>query len=63
MYERAIEIVKKKADKKQVYIIHGGPGTGKTVLAINMLVAILNLSKNVMYVTKNSAPRQVYRKN
>ena len=62
VYERAIEIVKKKADKKQVYIIHGGPGTGKTVLAINMLVAILNLSKNVMYVTKNSAPRQVYRK-
>ncbi|RJV75337.1 DUF2075 domain-containing protein [Eubacterium sp. AF19-17] len=62
VYERAIEIVKNEADKKQVYIIHGGPGTGKTVLAINMLVAILNLSKNVMYVTKNSAPRQVYRK-
>lgn len=61
VYEKALEIVKNE-NKKQVYIIHGGPGTGKTVLAINMLVAILNMNKNVMYVTKNSAPREVYRK-
>lgn len=61
IYEKALEIVKNEK-KKQVYIIHGGPGTGKTVLAINMLVAILNMNKNVMYVTKNSAPREVYRK-
>lgn len=27
-----------------------------------MLVAILNMDQNVMYVTKNSAPREVYRK-
>lgn len=57
-----MEIAKNDTSKKQVYIIHGGPGTGKTVLAINMLVAILNLDQNVMYVTKNSAPREVYRK-
>lgn len=61
VFERALEIVKDR-DKKKVYIIHGGPGTGKTVLAINMLVAILNMDQNVMYVTKNSAPREVYRK-
>ncbi len=61
IFERAIEIVKNSTDKKQVYIIHGGPGTGKTVLAINMLVKILNLNQNVMYVTKNSAPREVYK--
>ena len=61
VFEKALEIVRSK-DKKQVYIIHGGPGTGKTVLAINMLVAILNMNQNVMYVTKNSAPREVYRK-
>lgn len=61
VFERALEIVKDQ-DKKKVYIIHGGPGTGKTVLAINMLVAILNMDQNVMYVTKNSAPREVYRK-
>lgn len=61
VYERALEILK-KGKRKQVYIIHGGPGTGKTVLAINMLVSILNMDQNVMYVTKNSAPREVYRK-
>lgn len=61
VFERALEIVKKE-EKKKVYIVHGGPGTGKTVLAINMLVAILNMDQNVMYVTKNSAPREVYRK-
>lgn len=61
VFERALEIVRNQ-NKKKVYIIHGGPGTGKTVLAINMLVAILNMDQNVMYVTKNSAPREVYRK-
>ncbi|MDD7281917.1 DUF2075 domain-containing protein [Floccifex sp.] len=61
IFERALEIVQNQ-DKKKVYIIHGGPGTGKTVLAINLLVAILNMSQNVMYITKNSAPREVYRK-
>ena len=62
VFEKALEIAKKYTNKKQVYIIHGGPGTGKTVLAINMLVAILNMNQNVMYITKNSAPREVYRK-
>ena len=62
VFERSLDIAKNDTFKKQVYIIHGGPGTGKTVLAINMLVAILNLDQNVMYVTKNSAPREVYRK-
>lgn len=62
IFEKALEIVKNKNNEKQVYIIHGGPGTGKTVLTINMLVAILNANQNVMYITKNSAPREVYRK-
>ena len=62
VFERALEVAKNVSDQKMVYIIHGGPGTGKTVLAINMLVSILNLDQNVMYITKNSAPREVYRK-
>lgn len=62
VFEKALEIAKSHSNHKKVYIIHGGPGTGKTVLAINMLVAILNMDQNVMYVTKNSAPREVYRK-
>lgn len=62
IFEKAITIAKNYTTKKQVYIIHGGPGTGKTVLAINMLVAILNIDQNVMYVTKKAAPREIYRK-
>ena len=62
VFEKALEIAENYTRRKQVYIIHGGPGTGKTVLAINMLVAILNMDQNVMYVTKNAAPREVYRK-
>lgn len=60
IYEKALELAKE--DSKTVYIVHGGPGTGKSVLAINLLVSILNMSQNVLYVTKNSAPRNVYRK-
>lgn len=43
-----------------VIIVKGGPGTGKSVLAINLLADIINSDKSVAYVTKNSAPRNVY---
>ncbi|MBN2859178.1 MAG: DUF2075 domain-containing protein [Sphaerochaetaceae bacterium] len=46
--------------RKQVYIVEGGPGTGKTVVAIHLLVALINQGKNCAYVTKNSAPRNVF---
>lgn len=41
-------------------IIEGGPGTGKSVLAVNLLVALTNKTMTCQYVTKNSAPRNVY---
>lgn len=46
--------------KKQVVIVQGGPGTGKSVVAINLLV---ELSKRGLakYVSKNAAPRAVYK--
>ncbi|MCG6183477.1 DUF2075 domain-containing protein, partial [Anoxybacillus sp. LAT_26] len=47
-------------DTKQVMIIEGGPGTGKSVLAINLLVALTNESMTCQYVTKNAAPRSIY---
>jgi uncharacterized protein len=61
-YETALQLVKRaiKTDTKQVMIIEGGPGTGKSVLAINLLVALTNSSMTCQYVTKNSAPRNVY---
>ena len=45
---------------KQVIIAEGGPGTGKSVVAINLLVGLTQKTKLVQYVTKNAAPRAVY---
>lgn len=42
--------------KKAVFIIEGGPGTGKSVLAIQSLSYLLSNDKTCMYVTKNAAP-------
>ncbi len=48
-------------DKKHVIIITGGPGTGKSVLAINVLArCIIDLKLNASYITKNMAPRKCY---
>ena len=51
-----------KDRKKRTIIIQGGPGTGKSVLAINLLMEYINQSLNVSYVTKNSAPREAFLK-
>ncbi|HOI46999.1 MAG TPA: DUF2075 domain-containing protein [Bacilli bacterium] len=45
-------------NEKYTIIIEGGPGTGKSVIAINLLADFKHLVAN--YVTKNSAPRNVY---
>lgn len=60
-YETALSLCK-KADgiKKQILVIEGGPGTGKSVLAVNLLVELSKLGYVCQYVSKNSAPRQVY---
>lgn len=42
-------------------IIKGGPGTGKSVIAVNALVSLLDAGFNVRYVTKNAAPRAVFK--
>lgn len=46
--------------KKQVIIIDGGPGTGKSVIAIKLLVDLISSGSNARYATKNLAPRSVY---
>lgn len=48
--------------KKRTIVIQGGPGTGKSVLAINLLKEFINNKLNASYVTKNSAPREAYLK-
>ena len=52
-----------KDDKKHVFIVKGGPGTGKSVLAINLLAnCISKLRLNASYITKNNTPRNCYSK-
>lgn len=56
--KNAIDTVSK--NNKNVMIVRGGPGTGKSVLAINLLVELNKRGMTCFYVTKNSAPRSVY---
>ena len=52
---------KAQVESKQVLIIKGGPGTGKSVIAINALSRLTNLRMNARYITPNSAPREVFK--
>ncbi|MDU5741107.1 MAG: DUF2075 domain-containing protein [Clostridium sp.] len=62
VFEKIRKTVFKKmlSGKKNVFIIKGGPGTGKSVLAINLLVKLNSAGYVTQYVSKNSAPREVY---
>ncbi len=62
VYETALEMARKsyRDGNKRVLIVKGGPGTGKSVLAINLLVRLTNENMVCSYVTKNAAPRNVY---
>ena len=50
----------KEDGKKRTIVIQGGPGTGKSVLAVNLLMEFINKSLNTCYTTKNSAPREAF---
>lgn len=61
VYETALSLAKKSTVKdKHVLIVQGGPGTGKSVVAVNLLVSLTNDRLVTQYVTKNAAPRDVY---
>jgi uncharacterized protein len=62
VYETAMHLVSEalRTNTKQVLVVEGGPGTGKSVLAINLLVEATNRSLVAQYVTKNAAPRNIY---
>ena len=47
--------------KKRTIIVQGGPGTGKSVIAVNLLAELTQRDQLVQYVSKNSAPRDVYK--
>ncbi|RXK53654.1 DUF2075 domain-containing protein [Oleiharenicola lentus] len=61
VYETALQLAGIATPKqKQVLIVEGGPGTGKSVVAVNLLVALTARKMLTQYVTKNAAPRGVY---
>lgn len=55
-YAAIIDLVQ-KAKEKTTIIINGGPGTGKSVVAISAFVKLLKLGKDVRFVAPNSAFR------
>ena len=62
VYEEIIKLSTKcqKDHKKRTIICKGGPGTGKSVIAVRLLAELTQRDQMVQYVSKNSAPRQVY---
>lgn len=61
VYENALAAARAAAEgHKQVVIIEGGPGTGKSVVAINLLSRLTGEGRLVKYISRNAAPRKVY---
>ena len=57
VYDRVIEAAKEggKGKKKTVIIVRGGPGTGKSVIAMNLLGDLSRMGLNAHYVTGSRA--------
>lgn len=62
VYEEIVKLSTRsmKDHKKRTVICTGGPGTGKSVIAVRLLAELTQRGQFVQYVSKNSAPRQVY---
>ncbi|NCB33799.1 MAG: DUF2075 domain-containing protein [Erysipelotrichia bacterium] len=62
VFEEALKLADefRKDHQKRVMIVKGGPGTGKSVVAVNLLVELTRRGMMAQYATKNSAPREVY---
>ncbi len=60
VYETALEMARKsyRDGNKRVLIVKGGPGTGKSVLAINLLVKLTNENMVCSYVTKKCSSKK-----
>lgn len=63
VYENILQLACKsqKDGKKRTIIVEGGPGTGKSVIAVQLLVGLTKKNQFVQYVSKNQAPRNVYK--
>ena len=61
-FEKILKLSAKsqKDHKKRTIICQGGPGTGKSVVAVQLLAELTRRGQFAQYVSKNQAPRQVY---
>jgi len=61
VFETGLDLAQKaELGPKQVLIVNGGPGTGKSVVAVNLLVGLIQRGVTTHYVSKNQAVRDVY---
>ena len=61
VFETAVAAAAKaSAERKQVLIVRGGPGTGKSVIAVNLLADLTRRGLVTKYVSRNAAPRAIY---
>ncbi|WHY89898.1 DUF2075 domain-containing protein [Neobacillus cucumis] len=64
-YEKVLSIYQNLAtqtDQNHAIIIKGGPGTGKSVIGLNLMSKFLKTDAYVEYITPNQAFREVLRK-
>lgn len=64
VYEEILSEARQSVEdkKKRVVVVKGGPGTGKSVVAVNLLAELTQENQFCQYVSKNAAPRNVYEK-
>ncbi|MCP8970927.1 DUF2075 domain-containing protein [Ectobacillus ponti] len=64
-YEKVVtkyDQLKLQRDGKHVILIKGGPGTGKSVIGLNLMSYMLRGDAYVQYITPNQAFREILRK-
>ncbi|MCR4880260.1 MAG: DUF2075 domain-containing protein [Bacilli bacterium] len=62
-YATITKLVKDNVNKSDKYtiIVRGGPGTGKSVIAIQAMAKLISDGYAASYMTKNAAPRDVFK--
>lgn len=61
VFETALDLAHKAQNgPRQVLIVEGGPGTGKSVVGVNLIVDFTRREWNAQYVSRNAAPRAVF---
>lgn len=62
IYEKALNMAQEtfKTNEKHVLIVKGGPGTGKSAVAIQLFAELYQRKIVAHYTTMNGAPRKVY---